>query len=477
MTASQIIARARSIADIPFAKYIDHSDELRSINESYRDVYSKLTDNDDDYYVTEVAITITAAMLVPGTLYEYRVPLPATFYKLRYVDYLIAGQSTKWASMKKFPLSLKNESPSEPYYRLQGNNLWVICSNFVTALPQLRVGYYPPPAEISCPMFPLVYGTSYLPSAFTGSVTAPAYAPYLEIMVYAYAGTGIRAESIRNGTVSAPVALFTESAAVTNIVYYKGVIYYIRGGLIWYKVTALQAAFVAPTQATSPAGVTSFFIHNNLIYYTTAAAIRVCNLTGAADALVMTVVANSVACTGISTVLTYYTTATGALVLVAPFTVLLFSGVSEVQSDGTDLYIRDTSFNLRKLSISVVGGVATIASDTQITSDVSDIGQPQYDVYQVPPIYIVPVLKDKAQTLQGMDTAIDYSFDYPENIVPEIIAFQCAVDFKAKKQADTTELKERLAALWNRFSQVIKRDEYKPTRIKQEYDHWGWGIR
>jgi len=40
------------------------------------------------------------------------------------------------------------------------------------------------------------------------------------------------------------VALFTESGAVTNIVYYKGTLYWIRGGFIWYKPTALTAAFL-----------------------------------------------------------------------------------------------------------------------------------------------------------------------------------------------------------------------------------------
>lgn len=470
MMASEIILRARHIADLPSSEFIDHNDELASLNESWKDIYAALLENDDDYFVTETTIALGPTLAVAGTTNEYLLPLPSDCTRIRYVDY---RGTMDWLPMLKFNLSMKDNQPASPYYRIKGNFLWIIGASVPATGLSVKIGYYPVQATITSPMTPLSFGTSYLPTTFV-NVTAPGYAPYRKTMVYVYAATQLRAESIDNATVATPVVLFVEAGAVTNVVYYKGVLYWIRGALIWYKATDLTAAFVAPVQATAPAGVTSFFILNNLIYYTTAAAIRRCDLTGSApsDVLVAGVVATSVAEVGVSTVTTFYTTAAGELVCFAPFTVLFASGISEVQSDGTYLYIRDTSYRLRKLAVSITT-TCTVTSDVTVATDVIDIGQPAWDVYETPEIYVIPVLKDLAQTLQGFDTSVDYSFSYPNNLVPEIMAYQSAIDFRAKQKQETGELKERLAALWQRFSSTIHRDDYLPMRIRNSYPAQG----
>jgi hypothetical protein len=141
------------------------------------------------------------------------------------------------------------------------------------------------------------------------------------------------------------------------------------------------------------------------------------------------------------------------------------AGIAEVQSDGTYLYVRDTAYNLRKLTVSITT-TCTVTADVTVATDVIDIGQPAWDIYETPEIYVIPVLKDLAQTLQGFDTSVDYSFAYPNNLVPEIMAYQSAIDYRAKQKQETGELKERLAALWLRFSSTIRRDDYLPTRIR-----------
>ncbi len=468
MLASDLVIRAREVADLPNSKFVTHNMELNSLNESWKDIYAALVENDDDYYVTEVTLTLTPAMAVAGANNEYLCPLPSDFHKLRYLDY--QGNGADWWPVKKFPISMKDAQPGEPYYRIKGAFLWIVGGSNASSALSFRMGYYPSTPTVTAPMAPLSYGTSYLPNLF-GNVTAPGYAPFQEIMVYAYTSTIITAESVRLGTVSAPVALFTEAGAVTNIVYYKGVLYWIRGGFIWYKNTALTAAFVAPTQATNPAGVTSFFILNNVIYYTNATQVRSCNLTGAADALVYTVVATSVAAVNISTVTVFYVTAG---ILYANAFGAILTGISEVQSDGTNLYVRDTSYQLRKIEISITLTACTVVSDTVIATDVVDIGQPQWDVYQSPKIYMIPVLKDMAQTLQALDSSVDYDFTYPNNVVTEIMAYQSAVDYRSKQKQDAADIKERLGALWTRFTATIRRDEYKPERIRNVYSSWGF---
>ena len=469
--ASQIVSRARSVSDLPASKFISHTDELDSLNEAWKDIYSKLTDNDDDYYVTDVNLTLSSTYAVSGHTGEYLIPLPSDFYKLRYLDYQ-AGNI--WRTMQKFTPAMKNNQSGDPFYRIKNSYLWVIWSGNASATATIRMGYYPPPAAITCPQSPLEYGTSYAKNLFA-LVTAPGYAPYAQTMVYAYGATFIiTAESITNGTVSSPVALFTESAAVTNLVYYKGTLYWIRGGLIWYKATTLAAAFTGPTQATTPSGVTSFYIINNVIYYTNATQVRYCTLTGTGDTLITANVGTSVAAifaAGVTTV--FYVNSSAALVAVSPSTTLFASGINKVQSDGTYLYIRDTSNNLRKLTLSI-GGTITVTTDATMQTDVLDIGQAQTDAG----ITILPVLTSEAQTLRGVDVAADYTFTYPSNLVPEIMAYQSAIDYRAKQGEDTEEQKTRLITLWSRFEAVVKRDEYSPGHIGNVYDEgsWGWPL-
>lgn len=466
--ASQIVERARSVSDLPASKFISHIDELNSLNEAWKDIYSKLTDSDDDYYVTDVDLTLSSTYAVSGHPGEYLIPLPSNFYKLRYLDFQAGGV---WRPVGKFTPQMRDYHTGNPYYRLKGAYLWVLWKNPGTASSTIRMGYYPPPASITVPASPLEYGTSYARNLFA-LVTAPGYAPYNKIMVYAYGATFIiTAESVTLGTVSAPVALFTDSGAVTNLVYYKGSLYWIRGGLIWYKATALIAAFTAPSQATAPSGVTSFFIINNTIYYTNATQVRSCSLTGASDALVSANVGTSVAAifaAGVTTV--FYVNASAALIAVSPATTLFASAINKVQSDGTYLYIRDTSNLLRKLTLSI-GTTITTTTDTTMQTDALDIGQPQTDGG----ITILPVLTSEAQTLQGVDVAADYTFTYPSNLVPEIMAYQSAIDYRSKQGEDTEDLKTRLITLWSRFEAVVKRDEYSVAHIGNVYDEGSWG--
>jgi hypothetical protein len=114
-----------------------------------------------------------------------------------------------------------------------------------------------------------------------------------------------------------------------------------------------------------------------------------------------------------------------------------------------------------------------------IDTNAADIGQAVVDIAQSPITTIVPVLKTGYGQLLGIDATVDYNFSFPNNLVPEIMAYQSAVDYRAKQKQDTTELKMRLGhptggegpsiGLWQRFETSIKRDEYQPNRIRNAY--------
>ena len=476
MKASEIVARARSVSDLPASNFVSHTDELNSLNESWKDIYSALIEADDDFYVTRTQLTLTSANAVPNTQNEYLVPLPTDVLKIRYLDWF---GTYGWLPMEKFPLSMKDEFVEWPRYRLQNGNLWIIGSNVPSAGLTINVGYYPVVQQITCPQKPFVYGTSYAPNLFTAIVDPGAYASYLETLVYAN-GNIITSENVVNATQGSPLALFTDSGAVTNLVYYKGVLYWIRGGLIWYKVTSLTAAFVAPTQATSPTGVTSFFIGNNTIYYSTAADIRSCTLTGGSDVQLAPYIATSI-CYNAADGGVYFSEATTnhfhKLFVADP----LLTDVSKVTTDGNGtFFILETDGTVHQITVD--SAFTAILTDSVIDSNVGSMGQVVYDINQSPATWIIPVLKTEYQQLLGIDGAVDFDFSYPNNLVPEIMAWQSAMDYRSKRQADITLQQKRLfgtgstddKGLWGRFREVIHRDEYKPERIRNVYPNRGW---
>ena len=470
--ASRIVARARSIADLPNTAHISHRDEIHSLNEAWKDLYAALKDNDDDYYVTETTFTVSSTYLVSGTTNEYLFPLPADFAQVRYLDY--RGVAGDWWAVKKFPLSMKDYIPSEPHYRLKGNYLWVIGSNTASTSATLRMGYYPSPAVITLPQAPYFYGSSYTLLLLRG-LTVPAWASLNRTMVYVGASFGITAESQTLSTLAVPVALFTEAAAPTNLMYYKGTLFWIRAAGIYSKGTALAAAFTAPDTVVAAAGVVAFHIVGDTIYYATATAIRSCTLAGASDALVATLAATSLCKLGD---VVYYVTAAGALMSVAPVATIVATGISAVTCDGTYLYTLDTSYVVNRLT---VDSTPALTATDELATDVGDIGHAVYDLSNEatavgqlssagPSVWVLPMLTRETQRLVAIDVSLDYDFDYPNNLVPEIMAHQAAVDFRVKGQKELGDVPTRLAALWERFRSSIKRDEFTVARIKNAYD-------
>jgi hypothetical protein len=463
--ASDIISRARSIADLPNTDYISHYDEIHSLNEAWKDVYSALKDSDDDYYVTETTLTVTAAMAVSGATNEYLVPLPADVAQVRYLDY--RGTAGDWRPVKKFPMSSKDNSSGEPRYRLKGAYLWIVGEDVAS----LRLGYYPPPALVTVPQGPYYYGASYTPLLFRG-LTSPCWAAYNKTMVYVAAGLVLTAESMTMNTLATPVALFTEAALPSNLFYYKGTLFWVRAGNLYSKDTALTAAFITPTALVATGDIVAFYIINNTIYYSTGAAIRSVAIAGGETSLISTTTNTSLCRIG---GVVYYVDAAGALKSLAPAATLVASGIAKVTCDTTYLYTLGTDYVVNRLTLTAGAVTAT----EQLAIDVLDMGHATWDLSNVPTygqiaqvgpdVWMLPIITRERSLLLSLDTTINHNFDYPNNLVPEIMAHRVAVDFRGKGGKDTAALEGRLAELWERFRSSIKRDEYEVAIIKNAY--------
>ena len=200
-TASALIERARSLSDLVNSKFITYEDELSSLNESYRDIYSWLCNNSDDYFVKEFYTTIIQNDPNDPTI--ALVSLPDDFYKLRFIDYQYQGL---WNRVRKYSTEARDSIPGSPQYRFYGKDLRIIGLNPYGANGRLRLTYYPPADVITLPEYAFEYCTSV--AAFNKSlVNAPIYTSQGNSLIYVYNGTSIRVESIDSNTIANPVTL------------------------------------------------------------------------------------------------------------------------------------------------------------------------------------------------------------------------------------------------------------------------------
>jgi len=158
------------------------------------------------------------------------------------------------------------------------------------------------------------------------------------------------------------------------------------------------------------------------------------------------------------------------------------SGIaSACVSDGTNLYVLDTSLQLHQYAITVTGGLPALTTDTILRTDVQTIG-PWAGSDVAPglpsPDQRIPAILSEAQQLLAVSAYADSSITYPANIVTEIMGVKAARDFCIKLGKDWASLKEILGVtpeespknaatgLWATFYKLFRRDDYEPERIK-----------
>lgn len=420
MKASEIVKRARGIAAIENSSFINYDDESSSLNESWKDVYAYLTDSSDDYFVKEEELTDRTEL----DEYEYEYELPTDFFKLRTVDYKDGTQSD-WKPADKFNLNNRNYNTLGVMYRFKQNKLWVLGNP-----TQVRISYYPAPDFITHPA----------PGSYEFEFSVDETADIAEHWCAKNQTSLIQAQDnliVRWDENSETSTILYDGA--TDAVYpmvYKNKIFFIDSGEIFRldldgSVTSLDTDVVTSFRPS---------LVGDVLYYNTVTGLT------SIDLVTGTTTAFAVAydC--------YYT-----------------DGLKEYYIDGGDLEVDGT--------VLVSGGVTYFSYPfyTQRSviysldaDDNSTIWRDGYDGGHAGNEWMIIADPDTG-SLSTIGSQIDYNFDYPQNIVPEIMSFSMAVDFKIKSEADPGVIKARLNELWTRFNSTVNRDSYEVQSIKNVY--------
>jgi hypothetical protein len=465
MKASEILDRARALADLENAQFITPTDEMNSLNEEWKDIYSALTETDFDPYLTEATIQVTSAMLTPSSKNnEYLVPLPADFYKGRYVDY---QSQTQWQRMKKFNMNIKNFNLMEPQYRFRGGFLWIVGQTPQATPLQIRVGYYPPPPKVSVPAPEISYVES-MSVAHKNSLKEVFYVNLTtsqnsnDIMLYLWQDpTNLHYNIYAEWTQLGSTFLLYDPApppTKSNIFYYKGYLYFLSGGDIWKGATDLQAT-VVPTQITAIGNILNFTIIDNLIYFNNGTQTYTADTSGGTVTLLYAFALTDICSIGVgSNFKLVGLTTTGNVIWAGG---VIYSNTTHVVSDGTYLYVDDSVSEVHKLT---VNSQLVVTLDVILHDDVQYLGNTANNYFST--------IDEETLDVHAHSTFEDTEFADTLNIVAEMMSYRAAIDFKMKQNADAGALALRLEELKKRFKNVLKKDEGTPERIQNYYSDW-----
>jgi hypothetical protein len=456
MKVSELVGYARSQANIASSGAISHDDEDKTVNISWKDIYARILEKDDDYFTKEVLFQ-TISTYATTNPNEYKIPLPEDFYRLRFVDFQGGTAGGNWSQMHKFPLSMRNNQPSEPHYRFDATNLWIVGAN----VTQVRVHYYPPPAVMTHPYPTQSFGAALAPSV-QATVTLPFYIDSTKGMLYVI-GNHIWYESLM---LDSTTDLIT-SVTPIRPTYYKGYLYFITAGNISRGVfNPLVPATVIGVAITVVGGITSFTIFDNTIYFTTAAGIFTCNLDGTTIVNISAIVADDVSLLGNGPTATLVARVVATNTVVSVTSPAIALNVLHMTTDRTYIYTLDTSLVVHKLTVAVVGTSVTVTNDYVLHADAQYLGNTDGGY--------ISLINEETTGILAQSTLVDTDITYPANIIIEIMAIQGAIDFCTKLGKDIGTLKLRLGdpsivpttGIWGSFFKMFKRDDYEAERIK-----------
>lgn len=157
MTVADIIAAARQYTQITGSAWFTPADELRSVNRAYRDIYEKILDANDEFFIKELTVPTSSLVLVRDRVHEYT--LPTDWHRLRnLVAVLTVGEH------QIDRLDPQDITQHEGYRYFQDKLRITYNSDYNS----FRIEYYPTPAE------------------YTSTVEDIIYPPQLEPLIVAY---------------------------------------------------------------------------------------------------------------------------------------------------------------------------------------------------------------------------------------------------------------------------------------------------
>lgn len=157
MTVSDIITAAKQYTQIEGSSWFSDTDALRSVNRSYRDLYEKILDANDEYFIKEIEEPLSALAVVREYVYDYT--LPADWYRLRRLAVVLPVGDHVLRRLEPQDLN-RTEG-----YRYFADRLRI---SFKGPQDTFRIEYYPKPAE------------------YTGLGDTINYPPQLEPLILAY---------------------------------------------------------------------------------------------------------------------------------------------------------------------------------------------------------------------------------------------------------------------------------------------------
>ena len=472
-SATDLVQRALDIGDLQGNQHITYNDWFRSLNETHKTVMTKMTEMDDDYSIKEVLVTLTSAyQTTTNSPWEYFVPFPSDFYKLRFVEW---QGGTQWVAMDKTNLDNKNMATSFPLYHERNNGLMIIQGMLGTNTSNIRIGYVPQPAIVTVPNTPIQYGLSYSPSDFN-LISEPFFCHYSKLsdydaMIYVYDDNDLVVEINQNvvsGQTGTPVTVFSDSYyTLTGTYYYKGKMYWSNsGGGIWSAPLDLTnlTTIVSPTQVIGTGSDVQFIhIFNNTIYYSTNTLTWTIGTDGTGDTKLFSFPTKSVQVLKDGSI---YYIGTGDTLMAG--TTVIFTSVIDIANDGNNLYVLDSSGNLwfyPVVSYGVLGTGSLLATDV-------------YEQIGAWSDNRLPVLTQEGRQLMAISAYPNYNFAFTSNVIYDIYSYQLAMDF-CRKQKDTERMaiiNERLEQLWATYSTTLRRDIYRAPRIRNAYQSYPWGV-
>jgi len=427
MKASDINKRARSLADMPNADFITYEDELGSLNESWKDIYSKLTEQDEDYFIKEHEFE--------GTDYT----LPSDMFKLRTVDIFMGD---KWTIVNKVSLSSRNGLRLG--YRISGKEL-IIVGNVNNN--KIRITYYPPPEWMTLPDVSITYNTN-LPTV------NDLYSSWGVIDSSNILNTVNNSCYLIQENEDTPQELFSSAGDISHPLYYKNSILFIEDGEELKKRTSDNTIITLIDTASGGISPNNYrpSIVKDKYYYVPIdeSASKVLDLkTGVISVYDDSILYDSLFVNPIGDKRYYLTTDVyGLTSLKCNSTTLVHQGVEAFSypffTVDDVIYRLDENDNFTEWGSGSIGanGKTSLIVGDPFRGNIITIGNAQ-----------------------------DSNFNYPLNIVPEIMSYSMALDYTRKAQGDPTLIKTRLGELWMRLEEVVKRDDYE-TEVINSSNGW-----
>ena len=146
MTIAEIISAARAYSQTTGATWFTPADELRSVNRAYRDIYEKILDSNDEFFIKE--ITVPASTLTMVREYTYSYALPADWHRLRKLVSIIPDGEHIFDRLD--PLDNRR---AEGYRYFQDTMRLTFRDDYA----EFRIEYYPNPQEFTDTADTIVY--------------------------------------------------------------------------------------------------------------------------------------------------------------------------------------------------------------------------------------------------------------------------------------------------------------------------------